>query len=127
LEQDGSTAKHFSAGYEWENDPNSRSGNVSIESVTYKCRRYISDSGEEGRIHIRIVELCKGERYKIEQGYLIDGEDEDDASAALAHIERSLRRVNPPKGKRKKAPAAPEAAPAPSAVTRPKRAKRAAA
>jgi hypothetical protein len=48
-------AKRFKTGYEWQNNPSSRSGNVSIQSVWYKCRKYISDSAEEGRIrpHLR--------------------------------------------------------------------------
>ena len=98
----------------------------------YKCRKYITDSdAEAGRIHVRIVELSEGQRYKIEQGYLIDDGDEDasggpskPASDSPKSPKRSLNRL---KAKNKKAAAAPEAPPPPAAATGTKKRRKAAA
>ena len=46
-------AKHFDSRYEFENG-NPRSGNVFINTEVYKCRKYISDSGLDARIYVRI-------------------------------------------------------------------------
>ena len=119
-------AKHFSSLYEFEND-NPRSGNVSINSELYKCRKYISDSGDDARIYVRIVELAEGTHYKIEQGYPVgdfDGDDNDDSGCPLEGCVggRSGRSAEaaaqpPPKARSKKAAAAPAAAPPPAAAS----------
>ena len=112
--------------YELEND-NPRSGNVSINSELYKCRKYISDSGDDARIYVRIVELAEGTHYKIEQGYPVgdfDGDDNDDSGCPLEGCVggRSGRSAEaaaqpPPKARSKKAAAAPAAAPPPAAAS----------
>ena len=109
---DEEAAKHFKTGYEWQNDPSSRSGNVSIQSVWYNCRKYISDSAEEGRIYVRIVELEGGTQYKIEQGYPIDDGDDEDASRGQSRVASDADEPEPvekkAKGRGKNVAAAPE-------------------
>ena len=96
---DEEAAKHFDAGYEWQNDPSSRGGNVSINSEVYKCRKYISDSGDSG-------------------------EDDEDASGAPSRVASDVEEEaapQPPKGRGRKAAAAPEAAPALEVATKKRR------
>ena len=113
--------------YELEND-NPRSGNVSINSELYKCRKYISDSGDDARIYVRIVELAEGTHYKIEQGYPVgdfDGDDDDVVSGApskVASEDEAEAAAQPANARGKRAAAAPEAAPAPEPAGKKRRA-----
>ena len=119
---DEEAAKHFKTGYEWQNDPSSRGGNVSINSEVYRCRKYISDSGDDARIYVRIVELAEGTHYKIEQGYPdgdFDGDDDVVVSGAPSKVasededEEAAKGAVPRVRKAAGAPApAPAAAPA---------------
>ena len=116
-------ANHFNSLYEFEND-NPRGGNVSINSEVYRCRKYISDSGDDARIYVRIVELAEGTHYKIEQGYPVgdfdgDNDDESGGPSKVASEDEAAEDAAepPPKARSKKAAAAPAATPAPAAAS----------